>query len=104
MIVNSSARNYEKSTIIMQYDVFISYKSKYVDIVKAIAHTLESEKIRCWYAPRDLDMRSAGKNYDDVIVETISNCKIVVVVLCNEALTSEWVQMEINQAQKKRNS
>ncbi len=86
----------------MQYDVFISYKSQYVDIVKAIAHTLEDEKIRCWYAPRDLDSHSAGQNYDDVIAETISNCKIVVVVLCNEALTSEWVQMEINQAQKKK--
>lgn len=86
----------------MKYDVFISYKSQYIDVVKAVCHILEEENIRCWFAPRDLDKTNAGKNYDDVIVDTINNCRMVIVILSNEALESEWVQMEINQAQKKK--
>lgn len=84
------------------HDVFISYKSQYVDIVKAISHVLEEENIRCWYAPRDLDSRSAGVDYDDAIFRAISACRVVVVVLTDEALESEWVKTEIAQAQNKR--
>lgn len=84
------------------HDVFISYKSQYVDIVKAISHVLEEENIRCWYAPRDLDSRSAGVDYDDAIFRAISACRVVVVVLTDEALGSEWVKTEIAQAQNKR--
>lgn len=86
----------------MKYDVFISYKSQYIDVVKAVCHILEEENIRCWFAPRDLDKTNAGRNYDDVIVDTINNCRIVIVILSNEALESEWVQMEITHAQKKK--
>lgn len=85
----------------MEYEVFISYKSIYVDIVKAICHVMESENIRCWYAPRDLDMSSGGYDFDDSIMKAISNCKVVVIILTNEALDSEWVKIEIAQAQKK---
>lgn len=85
----------------MAHDIFISYKSQYVGIVKAIAHVLESDGIRCWYAPRDLDQGRSGYDYDDSILLAISESKAVVVVLTNEALTSEWVKIEIGQAQKK---
>lgn len=85
----------------MGCEVFISYKSIYVDIVKAICHVLESENIRCWYAPRDLDINSGGYDFDDSIMNAISNCKVVVIILTNEALDSEWVKIEIAQAQKK---
>lgn len=86
----------------MKYDVFISYKSQSINVVKAIAHVLESENIRCWYAPRDLDNQSAGKDYDDKIVEAITNCNILVVVLSNAALTSDWVKAEVGMAQKQK--
>ena len=86
----------------MKYDVFISYKSQSINVVKAIAHILEDENIRCWYAPRDLDNQSAGKDYDDKIVEAITNCNILVVVLSNAALSSEWVKAEVSLAQKQK--
>lgn len=84
----------------MKYDVFISYKSESVNIVMAMAHALESDGIRCWYAPRNLDTNSAGKDFDDEIVEAIHNSAAMVVVLSEEALKSKWVKREVSQAEK----
>lgn len=86
----------------MKYDVFISYKSQSINVVKAIVHVLENENIRCWYAPRDLDNQAAGKDYDDKIAEAITNCNMLVVVLSNAALTSDWVKAEVGMAQKQK--
>lgn len=86
----------------MKYDVFISYKSQSINIVKAIAHVLENENIRCWYAPRDLDYQSAGKDFDDKIMDAITDCNLLVVVLTNAALTSDWVKAEVGIAQKQK--
>lgn len=83
------------------HDVFISYKSQYLNIVKAVSHLLEEEGIRCWYAPRDLDKEFAGKAYDDAIFSAISACRVVVLILSDEALESYWVKMEITDAQHK---
>lgn len=94
-------RTKAKNQEILKYDVFISYKSQYINIVKAVVHFLEKEKIRCWYAPRDLDSKAAGKDYDDAIVNAINAARIVVVLLCDDALSSDWVKNEIAYAQKK---
>lgn len=40
-------RTKAKNQEILKYDVFISYKSQYINIVKAVVHFLEKEKIRC---------------------------------------------------------
>ena len=84
----------------MNFDVFISYKSQDIAVAKAIAHIMESDDIKCWYAPRNLDMQTFGMNYDDTIVEAIKICKIVIVLLSDEALESEWVKIEVSCAQK----
>lgn len=86
----------------MKHDIFISYKSQDIAITKAIAHIMESEDIFCWYAPRNLDNQAAGKDYDDKIVEAIKACKIVIILLCDESLESEWVKFEVSCAQKNK--
>lgn len=86
----------------MKHDIFISYKSQDIAVTKAIAHIMESEDIYCWYAPRNLDNQAAGKDYDDKIVEAIKACKIVIVLLCDESLESEWVKFEVSCAQKNK--
>ena len=86
----------------MKYDVFISYKSQSINVVKAIVHILENDGIRCWYAPRDLDNHSAGKDFDDKIFEAISNSQLLVVVLSNAALGSEWVKAEVTLGLKQK--
>ena len=86
----------------MKHDIFISYKSQDIAVTKAIAHIMESEDIYCWYAPRNLDNQAAGKDYDDKIVEAIKACKIMIVLLCDESLESEWVKFEVSCAQKNK--
>lgn len=86
----------------MKHDIFISYKSQDIAITKAIAHIMEAENIFCWYAPRNLDNQEVGKDYDDKIVEAIKSCKIVIVLLCDESLESEWVKFEVACAQKNK--
>ena len=84
----------------MRNDVFISYKSESIEIVKALAHALESNGIRCWYAPRDLDRSGAGKDYDDEIVEAIKDSSALVCLITDDALLSTWVKREVTQAEK----
>ena len=52
-------------------DVFISYVHESKSIADNICAYLENNKIRCWYAPRDV----IG-DYATSIVEAISNSKI----------------------------
>ena len=56
---------------------------------------LEEENIRCWYAPRDLDSRSAGVDYDDAIYRAISACRVVVVVLTDEGIKEQGTHDEL---------
>ena len=84
----------------MRNDVFISYKSECIETVKALVHTLESNGIRCWYAPRDLDRSGAGRDYDDEIIDAIKSSSALVCVLTDDALMSTWVKREVTQAEK----
>ena len=76
----------------MDIDVFISYHtSSSLNIVKAIVNRLESEGIRCWYAPRDVKGL-----YSDAIVEAIDACRVFLLILNKPASESHDVVSEIN--------
>ena len=38
----------------MDHEVFISYSSANIQTAQAICHALESNRINCWMAPRDI--------------------------------------------------
>ena len=38
----------------MDHEVFISYSSANIQTAQAICHALESNRIKCWMAPRDI--------------------------------------------------
>lgn len=80
----------------MKYDVFISYQSLSINIVNTIAHVLEGEGIKCWYA-KEL-ANSAGKKFSDKIAKSLKESKMLVVVITDEALKSEWVDNEVTRA------
>lgn len=61
----------------MAHDIFISYSSKDKQTADAICHVLESNKLKCWIAPRNI---IAGKNYAEQIMYGLKNAKIVVLV------------------------
>ena len=78
----------------MEVDVFISHHTQSsLKTVEAICNSLESQKIRCWYAPRD----TVGA-YASSITEAISKCKIFVLILNKESSYSQDVLNEINLA------
>ena len=78
----------------MEFDVFISYHTKSsTHITDAVCNALESKKIKCWYAPRNI----AG-SYAKSIVDAIGRCKIFLLILNKESSYSEDVLNEINLA------
>ena len=77
----------------MQHDVFVSYSTKDTRLVDALVHHLESRKIRCWFAPRDI---KPGREYADVIVDAIKSAKIILVAFSDAAQISRWVRSEVN--------
>ena len=78
----------------MNIDVFISHHtSSSLHITEAICNSLESNGIKCWYAPRD----TVG-DYASSIVDAIYSCRVFVLVLNKESSYSEDVLNEINLA------
>ena len=79
----------------MAHDIFISYSSKDKQTADAICHILESNKLRCWIAPRNI---IAGKNYAEQIMYGIKAAKIVVLVFSKNSQESVFVNSEIDTA------
>ena len=79
----------------MSHDVFISYSSKNTQIVNALVHHLEENKIRCWIAPRDI---VGGAEYADVITDAIKNSRILVLVYSEHSAISRFCKQETNLA------
>ena len=79
----------------MAHDIFISYSSKDENIVRAISNALESEKIRCWYASRDIDV---GSNWASSIVDAIKESKAFLLVFTDDSNASGQVMNEVHLA------
>lgn len=79
----------------MNHDVFISYSTKNKSTADAICHTLESHKIKCWIAPRDL---LAGEKYGSIIEQAIDHCKVCVFIFSKDSRDSVWCESELNNA------
>jgi hypothetical protein len=75
--------------------VFISYSSIDKNIANAVCNTLESHKIKCWMAPRDI---LPGHSYGEDIISGIENAKIFLLVFSNNAQQSIWVKKEVERA------
>lgn len=79
----------------MAHDVFISYSSLNKAVADSVCASLESRKIRCWIAPRDMpsDLPWAGS-----LVRAISQARVFVLVLSHDADRSKQVLREVAQA------
>jgi hypothetical protein len=78
--------------MIMPCEVFISYSTNDKQIAEAVCHYLEARSIRCWIAPRDVP---PGREWADVVVEAIDQCRLVVLVFSSSANDSAIVKKEI---------
>jgi hypothetical protein len=79
----------------MAHDVFVSYSSKDKTVADAVCAKLESNKVRCWIAPRDI---APGKTWAAAIVEAITSCRVFILVLSEGSNQSVQVIREVGEA------
>ncbi|HXM27478.1 MAG TPA: toll/interleukin-1 receptor domain-containing protein [Chthoniobacterales bacterium] len=79
----------------MQPKVFISHSTKDKAIADAICHQLESEGIKCWIAPRDIE---PGSKWTEAIMHGTEKCRAFILVVSANANDSEHVQREVAKA------
>jgi TolB-like protein/Tfp pilus assembly protein PilF len=80
-------------------DVFISYASQDAAVAISIVEDLEKAGVTCWIAPRDV---VPGEFYAGAIVHAIDASKAIVLILSENATTSQHVLREIERASSKR--
>jgi hypothetical protein len=91
-------RYFGRAAIVLAHDVFISYASYDKPTADATCAILESRRIHCWIAPRDI---LPGYNYAESIINAIEASKIVVLILSSGSNSSPQVMREIECAVSK---
>ena len=77
------------------HDVFISYSSKDKAIADAVCAKLESRRIRCWIAPRDIP---PGVEYGQALIHALNGSRVFVLVFSSWANASKHVAREVERA------
>ena len=77
----------------MAHDVFISYSSEDENVVRAVSNALEAEKIRCWYASRDIP---PGADWPSSIVNAIQEAQVLLLIFTDFSNSSKHVSREVN--------
>ena len=81
----------------MTRDVFISHSSRDGNAASSVCNQLEAAGISCWIAPRDMDV-GGQTGYGANIIEAISNCRMMVVILSQHSNGSVQVMREVERA------
>ncbi len=82
----------------MMYDVFISYSIEDQAAAEKICAALESKKMRCWIAPRDV---LPGAEWAEAIVDAIDASHLMLLVFSTSSNNSRQVIREIGMAASK---
>lgn len=81
--------------ILMEKEVFISYKAEEFDEASWVRQVLESHNISCWMAPSCIP---GGSSYASEIPKAIKGCKVFVLILSSRSQASKWVSREVDLA------
>ena len=76
-------------------EVFISYSSKDKHWADMACAVLETHRVRCWIAPRDIN---PGVEWGAAIIEGIDACRVMVLVFSANANNSPQVRREVERA------
>src|ERR1700730_9818677 len=79
----------------MAHDVFISHAHKDKGIADAICEKLESARVRCWIAERDI---TAGDEWTAATRNAIESSRVMVLVLSENANAAPHLEGEIAHA------
>jgi uncharacterized protein YjbI with pentapeptide repeats len=80
------------------YSCFISYSSKDQKFAERLHADLQSNNVRCWFAPADLKLGDKLRTSFD---EAIRSSDKLVVLLSENSVISPWVEKEVETAFKK---
>jgi hypothetical protein len=80
------------------HSCFISYSRQDRDVAERIHSDLQSNGVRCWFAPKHI--RGGEKLYDQ-IDEAIQVHDRLLLILSEHSMNSEWVRSEIARARQK---
>ena len=80
------------------FTCFISYSSEDETFVKRLHDDLQSEGVRCWFAPEDL---KPGDKFQIRIDEAIRRYDKLLLVLSKHSIASKWVEYEVGIALQK---
>jgi uncharacterized protein YjbI with pentapeptide repeats len=80
---------------IQYYSCFISYSSRDDDFAKRIHADLQSNGVRCWFAPHDLPI--GGKILDEIDAAIRLRDKVLL-ILSEHSIGSDWVEDEVKTA------
>ena len=79
--------------------VFISYSTSNKEIADHVRESLVQSGISCWMAPYSIPY---GSSYPTEIFDAISNCKVFVLILSQQAMESIYVEKELDLAVSNR--
>jgi hypothetical protein len=82
----------------LAHDVFISYASRDKVVADAVCATLESSRVRCWIAPRDVP---PGASYAEALIDALNQSRILVLVFSVSSNSSQQVMREVERAVSK---
>ena len=77
------------------YTCFISYSSKDEDFARRLYADLQSNNVRCWFAPEDMKI---GDKMRVRIDESIRLYDKLLLVLSEHSVNSQWVEQEVETA------
>ena len=79
----------------MAHDVFICYSATDKSVADALCAMLESRRIRCWMAPRDI---VPGSDWGGAIIKAIDHCRMMVLIFSSHSNQSDQVKREVQNA------
>jgi uncharacterized protein YjbI with pentapeptide repeats len=79
------------------YSCFISYSTKDQEFAERLHADLQSQGVRCWFAPEDI---KGGRKLHEQIPEAIRLYDKLLLVLSENSMNSEWVKTEIYHARQ----
>lgn len=79
------------------YSCFISYSTQDEEFANQLHADLQSKGVRCWFAPHNVQ---GGKKLREQIDEAIRVHDRLLLILSEHSMGSEWVKMEIANAQR----
>ena len=77
------------------YSCFISYSSKDQTFAERLYDDLQSEGVRCWFAPEDMRI---GDRIRPTIEQSIRSYDKLLIVLSQHSIDSDWVEKEVETA------